>query len=373
MNDKDTYNQLRELVAIDSVFPKENELSIYLSRQLSRHGFKVQKVSTQDRRNNIVATFGPAKKYLGFYGHIDTVEADRHYKADPLTARRKGDKVQGLGVADMKGGITATLSLAEFASAQKLPVKLVFGVDEENISAGAHDLVGSGLMDNIDFLISAESGQIGDTPQAYNVCYGRRGRVVIGIKINGQKAHAAESHNAVNAIEEAVLFLSNLNRLSFPKSPNFGTAQSVVSEISGATGSFSVPDECSFTASILTTPAIKQPQVLSQLKRLAKNLNIAADIRVLPRATSYSESYEVDRSNKFLQTLETTILNPAGIRPGYSNSVADENIFANRLSIPVISIGPVAGGDHTADEWVSLKSIERVSDVYKRILVLHNS
>jgi hypothetical protein len=42
-----------------------------------------------------------------------------------------------------------------------------------------------------------------------------------------------------------------------------------------------------------------------------------------------------------------------------TQSVADENVFANRLHIPVVTIGPIGGGDHTAEEWVSLNSLKK--------------
>lgn len=367
---KDIYKLLEALVAIHSVSPNENKLGNYISEYLRNLGFVIQLVPTGLGRNNIVATFGLSNKYLGFYGHLDTVMPDRNYSSDPYTIWGTGDMVHGLGVADMKGGISAILELAKIASAKNMPVKIILGVDEENISAGAHDLINSKKLKDIDFLISAENGQVKDLNEPYSVCYGRRGRLALRIKIAGKKAHAAEYYKAMNAIEKASVLLINLNKINFSDNTKFGTTNLVVHEINGSTDSFSVPDECTFIISALTTPPTTHKTVVSKLKILAKNLNVSATIEPLPRATPYSESYKV-KQTKFLHTIESKVFNSDRVRPIYSESVADENIFANKLGIPVLSIGPIGGGDHTKDEWVSLSSIEKVLDCYQKILGLY--
>src|SRR5260221_8795930 len=133
-----TQQLLEKLVSIPSVFPNEEKISVFIVDYLQHLGFTVKKVPTEKTRNNIVATFGKSKKYLGFYGHMDTVPRES-YK-DAYRVIKKGKRVMGLGTEDMKGGIAAILKTAEFAVKNKLPVKIIIGVDEENISQGAHDL-----------------------------------------------------------------------------------------------------------------------------------------------------------------------------------------------------------------------------------------
>lgn len=369
------HNTVRELVAIRSVFPNEQALSKYLAKKLNKLGFSVEAVASEPGpgRNNLVATYGKATSYLGFYSHLDTVSPDKHYKRDPFTVWVEGKRLRGLGVADMKGGLAAILDLAEFAVSQKLPVKLVFGVDEENISVGAHDLVNAKVLADIDFLVSAESGQVRDNSQQFSACYGRRGRIAIVVNVTGKKTHAAESHKAVNAVERASVFIANLDKIAFPTNPNFGITDLVVHNIQGSVDSFSVPDECSFMLSALTTPPVKHKDVIASLTKLAKKLGVSATIKPLARPTPYGESYEVNHTNSFLKIVESQVLRPAGVKPFYSESIADENIFSHRLNIPVISIGPIGGGDHTADEWVDLSSIEKVATNYRRILELHEA
>jgi acetylornithine deacetylase/succinyl-diaminopimelate desuccinylase-like protein len=145
---------LQKLISIRSVYPDEQEISAYIVTYLQKIGFEVTTVTTGNDRNNIVATFGKSDLYLGFYGHMDTVPPDSAYSQDPFSMWvEDGNIARGLGVCDMKGGLSAILKIAEYAVGKNLPVKLIFGVDEEDISQGAHDLVDSCLLKDISYLL----------------------------------------------------------------------------------------------------------------------------------------------------------------------------------------------------------------------------
>jgi acetylornithine deacetylase/succinyl-diaminopimelate desuccinylase-like protein len=116
----------------------------------------------------------------------------------------------------MKGGISCILQAAAWATTEGLPVKVILGVDEENISQGANDLIRSGKLSDVGFLIVAESGQVTDFSQPISVCLGRKGRIVFEIEVIGMAAHAAEHHKGVNAIEKAAELCLALRELPLP-------------------------------------------------------------------------------------------------------------------------------------------------------------
>lgn len=367
-----TIDILQKLISIPSVFPHEQAISEFIAGYLKDQGFKVKKVSTDDNRYNLVATFGQQDQYLGLYGHMDTVVRDEISGAEQYTLVVKGDRAWGLGVEDMKGAISAILKTAEFAGKEQLPVKIIMGVDEENISKGAHDLVNSGLLDDLSFLIVGESGQDKNLNQPFNVCYGRKGRILYQVEIFGQKAHAAESHKGVNAINQANQLITEILGLKFPEHTNLGETQIIITSIHADTTSFSIPDRCVFTFSLLTTPKATGKEVERHIIQLARKRKINIKIGRVKRETPYGESYEVNKGNRFLKLLEKNILQIYKVKPIYTSSVADENVFANKLGIPVISLGPIGGGGHTKDEWLSLKSLKIVEEVYKKIIKLYN-
>ncbi|MBX7143282.1 MAG: M20/M25/M40 family metallo-hydrolase [Oligoflexia bacterium] len=366
----DTLSILETLVGIKSVFPNEQEVSAWISRRLETLGFSVAKVFTDNERPNLVATLGKAKTYLGFYGHMDTVPPAADYVRDPFTVHRDGDILQGLGVCDMKGGLTCILQLAEWATKRKLPLKLVFGVDEEDISKGAHDLVNSGFLNDIGFMIVAESGQIENFDQPISVSLGRKGRVVLQFQVQGRAAHAAEPHKGVNAIEKAAHLIGELGSINLGAHRRLGSSTLVVQEITARASSFSVPDLCEVVVSLLSSPGVNSAKICDDIRNLAAKLNIKLQIAPKPRHTPYGEAYEIDTQNQFYRRISDEILTPLGVTPFYTPSVADENVFANRLKIPVLTMGVIGGGDHTKDEWAKLSSYETLISTYRNVLEL---
>lgn len=367
---KSTRSLLHQLIAIPSVFPQEQKLANFLEYYLQDLSFHVERISSARGRDNIVATFGQAETYLCFYGHMDTVPPDPLWKErqDPFSVTLDGDVARGLGAADMKGGIVAILQTARFAHHNNLPLKVAFGVDEENISLGSHTLSQHTFFGDVRCMISAESGQIINEHQDFAVNYGRKGRIVLELHIEGKTAHAAQSYLAVNAIQQAAQVIQILQSAEFPIHPQLGPAELVPFYIHSTTDAFSIPERATIYVNVLTVPGVSSDDVMNFIHHQCQAHNIHIDVQVQERETPYMESYQVDRQDEFIRLLETKIFPRYSVIPGYAQSVADENRFANTLNIPVISMGPIGGGDHTADEWVSLKSLEKTILAYSEIV-----
>lgn len=359
---------LARLINIQSVFPNENELSLYIEKLLEQWGFIVERVVTQGR-TSLVATSGQANRYLGFYGHLDTVPPAKDYARDPFEMVVEDGIARGLGVCDMKGGLSCILMLGRFAVEKRLPVKLIFGVDEEDISRGAHSLVDSGLLADIELLVVAESGQIEDYSQPVSVVYGRKGRCVLKCEITGVKAHAAESGKGRNAIEDAAKLVRLVGEAELEAHPKLGKTQFVVQEINAIADSFSIPDRCTITYSVLSAPGMTVDKARDMIEQLAFSHGIKVVVSPAERETPYGEAYELPLSHPTVNRVVEKVIAPLGVTPLYTGSVADENVFAHRLNIPVLTVGPIGGGDHTADEWLRVDSLQSVVDVFKNILM----
>jgi acetylornithine deacetylase/succinyl-diaminopimelate desuccinylase-like protein len=96
---------------------------------------------------------------------------------------------------------------------------------------------------------------------------------------------------------------------------------------------------------------------------------LRVEIRRKHRPTPYGDAYEIDVEDPFYQQVFNAVIQPIGVSPIYTPSVADENVFANRLNIPVVSVGVIGGGDHTSGEWAYLSSFERVIEAYKKVIL----
>ena len=268
----------------------------------------------------------------------------------------------------MKGGVAAIIMAGLQAVKEKLPVKLIFGVDEEDISAGAHDICSSGKLSQLAYLIVAESGQVVDFSQPISVGIGRRGRVALDISLQGKAAHAAESELGVNAISKAAELIRAIERLPLPHHPNLGGSSLILQSIEAHAESLTVPDRCNLKVSLLTTPGVTSGEISRQIVELGNSLGIQVSCGPVPRATPYGEAYALDLDEPRTARIFKELLTPMGVKPIYNKSVADENVFASRLGIPVLTLGPVGAGDHTKDEWVRLSSLERVVETFGAIL-----
>lgn len=364
-----TLELFEKLVTIPSPFPNEAAISRYLASYLKKLGFSVKLVPTEKTRNNIIATYGKAKKYIGFYGHMDTVPPEKEVK-NPYKIIMKGKQAWGLGTEDMKGGIAAILQTGEYAVAHNYPIKIVFGVDEENISKGAHDLVSSGLLDDVDFLVAAESGQVKDLTKPFSAVFGRKGRILFELTVIGKKAHAAESKKGSNAIEKMAELICLIKKIPLPKHALLGETDIVFHTLLCETDSFSIPDKAVVHVSLLTNPKTKSDDFIKKVKALAKKQKIQIEIAPVKRDTPYGESYEIPLNNIFVKKLKEHVLKSNNVVPIYTPSVADENVFANRLRIPVLALGPIGNGGHTKNEWVNIESVLFVEKIYKQILTL---
>jgi succinyl-diaminopimelate desuccinylase len=367
-----TLELLRTLVSIDSVLPNEAQLSRYMQELLKERGFSVVEVLTDGDRPNFVATFGETARFLAFYGHLDTVPPDPLYACDPFEMRTDDAYAYGLGVADMKGGNACVLSLALRAAERRLPVKIVFGVDEEGISQGAHDLVSSGHLRDVASMFVAEAGQVENLAQPFSVGFGRKGRVAFEAVVHGASSHAAVATPQSNAINRAAAFITLLEGLSFAPHAALGATRIVPHSISAAASAFSAPGECVVRFSALTTPGMTGERVASLIEERAREIGVRVVLGTVERKTPYGEGYEVPVNDPFVQLVAERVFAPADVRPCYFSSVADENVFAHRLGIPVITLGPVGTGDHTKDERVRIASLDATVRAYEDVLSLWN-
>ena len=116
INEQYLLETLRRMIGIDSVVPNEECLSQFITDELERMGVEVEWDEIAPGRPNVYATadLGPSERYLVFSGHSDTVGVASGWETDPFTMTEKGDRLYGLGIYNMKGGLAC--SLAAFKS-----------------------------------------------------------------------------------------------------------------------------------------------------------------------------------------------------------------------------------------------------------------
>lgn len=352
---------IRELVTINSVFPNEKEIGEYLYNALKERGFSVEKQEIEENRFNVLGTKGEGKRTIGFYAHMDTVPVQGNWVNDPFFTREKDGSIIGLGAYDMKSGIAAILRALEGKSSCK--IKVAFGIDEENNSLGATKILEKNFFSDCDLVIVPE---INDSPIQKEgvIMLGRRGRVRYEIDVFGQSCHGA-SGGGVNAIREASKLVEVLESMEPVKGEHMQGSQ-FVNAINGEAKSLSFPEVCRIEFDVHLVNGESAESVLEKINGIIKETGINAEARIQKRDNPYLMPYWTEE-NEEIRKLSSLVQEEFGeLNYSYGKSVADECIIAKMA--PVVSLAPLGGNAHREEEWVNLKSVERISSIYRKFI-----
>ena len=222
-------SDLRLMVAADTSFPPGAGYDTFadvIEPLIRPLGFEVERVVVPQelwhvaggpacgQRTNVVARRLGGKPVCGLYFHIDTVPAAPGWQQDPLRLARDGDRLIGLGAADMKGSMAAVLlalrAAVDSGMALAYDPMLLFCTDEEGgLYPGVRYLAEQGRVEGhiVNFNGSAEA-------RIWAGCFGLFNLL---IKVRGQTVHAGEGNRrgtGASAIEGALPLLQALQELA---------------------------------------------------------------------------------------------------------------------------------------------------------------
>ena len=160
---------------------------------------------TDPQVTNLVARIrgaGPGR-LLAYNGHLDTYPVNEalHWTVPPLGGLLRDGRLYGRGVADMKGGIAASMLafalLAEYRDAWRGEALLTLAGDEESMGP----LGTKWLLDHVPGLAQADGVIIGDAGSPRVLRFGEKGFVWIEIEAAGRASHGARRVSGRNAAD----------------------------------------------------------------------------------------------------------------------------------------------------------------------------
>jgi acetylornithine deacetylase/succinyl-diaminopimelate desuccinylase-like protein len=367
---------LRELIALPSVNPAfmpagdaragEQRVADFLTATAARGGLDVSIAEALPGRSNLIAKLTPLRprQRIVLAPHMDTVgHADM---PDSLfQPRKKGDRLFGRGACDTKGSVAAMLTaLLNVARGAKRPreTEIVFAalVDEENNQGGSRALVRQ------DF--RADLAIVGE-PTRLQVVTAHKGDLWLTARTTGRAAHGARpelGRNAVHLMARVVdvLETSYSRQIAHRHHPLLGRATVNVGSIRGGTQPNIVPDSCEISIDRRTLPGESHAAVIREIRSILKQRGLAAEVAD-DKAAAPCWPMETDARLPLVQTLMRVARQRAPLGVHY---FSDASVFA-RGGTPAVLFGP---GDiaqaHTADEWISLRSLERGTEMLTKFL-----
>ena len=320
-------------------------------------------------RPNLIARLLPRNKIrqtILLAPHLDTVGADE----SQFVPRRKNGRLHGRGACDTKGSVAAMLAaLCELANASSRPneTEIVFAglIDEENAQAGSRALVAQAsrlrLVEkqrNRRDACATTLAIVGE-PTRLQVVTAHKGSLWLQLETRGKAAHGAAPHLGQNAVHEMARIVDALEtdyaaRLRKRKHPLLGMATVNVGTISGGAQPNIVPDRCTITIDRRTLPGETETGVRREIAAFLNSKNLSAKISStkLAPALALETNPQLPLVRQFLRSVGQS--RPVGV-----DFFCDAAVLAG-AGIPSVVFGP---GDiaqaHTADEWISLASLER--------------
>ncbi|MFE6923067.1 M20 family metallopeptidase [Nocardia sp. NPDC057663] len=377
---------LEHLVSRGSVFGSEGELGDWLFRYLKDSGFAVRKQMVEPGRFNILGQRGKGTATLLCYGHMDTVPVYSGWETDPFRITKVGDKLYGLGACDMKGGIAGLLVALHDLPADA-PIKVLLAVDEENESLGAWQVVhdAADWMNGIQHILSVEPGASADRIGGADVLtLGRRGRARFRFEIHGYSSHGGHIDRGVNAVDIGARIAREISGAKQAFHPRLKEGGQYVASFNARSRGLSIPEYCELEVERLLVLPESVEGCLDEYRDICEKVigstempaaarpYVKASVRLVPRQNSYAEPYESPLADKLVAAGKIAIekvLNPAdGPFINYGRSVGDENVFAQSFGIPSLILGPEGGNIHSPNEFVSQRSLDSVTDVYRHLL-----
>jgi succinyl-diaminopimelate desuccinylase len=299
----------------------------------------------------LTAEVGPADApTLVFHGHYDVVPG----RPEQFEPRIHGDRLEGRGAYDMKGGLGAMMcALHDLKAQDRVRVRFVCVPDEESeeIDSRTSDaLVAAGHIG--DFAITGE-------PTNLHVGVQAKGVLMVRVMVFGTSAHGSTPWLGDNAVLKAIDVFRRIESMPFTleSSELFDRPSVNLGRIVGGDAPNKVPEECAMDVDIRYLPE-QDPGVLLAQIRAIPDVHVARSFIWPPASVSRANPYVIALSQAASRLTNGESLSVG--RDGASDAVA----FL-KAGVPAVEFGPAGGGHHGPDEWVSIDSLAR----YRRALV----
>jgi acetylornithine deacetylase len=297
-----TLDMIKALIETPSVSSALSELNMsnrpvvdLLADWLEDEGFKVeiQPLPQQPDKANLIAVKGDARTPGGLVlsGHTDTVPCDpKLWRHDPFKLYEDGNKLTGLGSADMKSffALAITAARAFDAGTFKQPLILLATADEETSMQGAQALSASSIFmpENTERNRRPRAAVIGE-PTGMKPVRMHKGVMMERISVHGRSGHSSNpalGHNALEGMQkvltELLAFRADLQRRY--QSPLFEVPMPTLNlgHIHGGDNPNRICGDCLLDIDIRPLPGMDLSELRALLQQRLEKLFAGSPLRI---------------------------------------------------------------------------------------------
>ena len=340
-------------------------LSLTTSKTGARKaGLEIETQATNSGRDNLIVRLKPlgqATHRIILAPHMDTVGGDLDKIFRPT---KKGERLHGRGACDTKGSVAVMFHAMEHLAKRHRPAntEIVFigFVDEECNQTGSRAFSKLKLKANL--------ALVGE-PTRCRVVTAHKGDLWLRLSSIGKAAHGARPELGRNAVHTMAKCIDTIEteyaqNLGKRRHPVLGHPTINTGIVRGGSQPNIVPDVCEADLDRRTLPGESFTTISREIGEVLKKRGLKARLTNVKGYTC--PAMETDPTLPMVQQLMRTVRQTKPLGVDYYCDAA--NIAAT--GVPAIVWGP---GDiaqaHTADEWISIRQIERGMDVLTRFLL----
>ena len=362
----------QELIALSSVTPEDKGCQARLAELLAPLGFACETIQSGDV-TNLWARKGTAQPLLAFAGHTDVVPTGPvdKWQSPPFVPTQRDGKLFGRGASDMKTSIAAmVVAVEEFVAAHpdhKGSIGFLITSDEEGPATDGTVIVCDKLKargEQLDYCIVGEptsAKQLGDM-----IKNGRRGTMSGKLVVKGIQGHIAYPQLAKNPIHLAAPALADLVAEQWDEGNEYYLPTSwQMSNIHGGTGASNViPGEVvidfNFRFSTASTVEGLQQRVHAILDKHGFDYDLKWTVGGRPFLTPRGNLSDALSSAIKAETgLDTELSTTGGTSDGR---------FIAQICPQVIEFGPPNDSIHKIDEYIEVRYIDPLKNIYRRTM-----
>ena len=360
----------RDLINCPSVTPARGEVFDILQRALEPLGFTVHRwvlgEPPDGPTENMVGIRGEGGPHFGFAGHLDVVPPGDGWSSDPFDARIEDGVLVGRGANDMKSAVAAFVAALSRVDQSSGTTSLLITGDEEGYSTYGTPRIIDWLNEQQirpDMILIGEPtsvDRLGDT-----VKIGRRGSVNMWIDVPGTQGHVAYPHRADNPIPKVAKVVAALEALhlddgteAFPPSNLEFTAVSTPTQASNV-----IPASATAQLNIRFNNLQRGADLVKRVEEIAERQAPGSTVR----ARISGEAF-LTPPGPLYDVVVAAIEEETGITPELSTSGGtSDGRFLIQLC-PVVDFGLPNATMHKLDESAAVEDIERLANIYERVL-----
>ncbi len=372
--DRYTIQVLKDLVGIDSTNPpgREERIALYMADRLRELGAEVHVDQVGSERANAIGIFRGRKNKptLVLNGHVDTVPWKEGWRHSPFEGKVEGNRLYGLGAADMKGALAAMMgaykAVREDGDRKEGTVILSFVADEERGNAGTNHFLST--YKDLDYAIIGE-------PTDLRIVTSHRGVMRYRITTYGKAGHASRPAGGINAIYLMNRVVGKLEELAESwngkKGDYFEKPSVAVTTIEGGTGQNVIPDSCEIVIDRRALHDESLNKVRGELEAVMAQVNTDfGDFRYKIEPITEVRGWKADHRSPLVGLGSRTYEKVFGKKPelGDLGATCEATLFAD-AGVDAFIFGPGSiERAHTVDEYVEIDQLFQARDYYRELI-----